>query len=204
MKLTYTNGNHNLSGKRDDYNILCEIILYYTLFTRFTAVIRNTRRMIALRCGFSSRFEGLVRHSPGRYRQPSWRILGTGSRKSCISRNRYPEVSGDHNRSGVVISFVFVGVVVGGGVIGVGGDVADDGAAGNGATMTVGTGLSGTPGGNQCWIACLVSTEIDNAQPKLRNVPMMMYSATLRWLAFLISPNRRIDLAAIRNPIPVG
>jgi len=51
-------------------------------------------------------------------------------------------------------------------------------------------------------IALCVSNEISNAQPKLRNVPIMMYSATLRWLASFISPNRRIDFAAIRKPIP--
>lgn len=39
------------------------------------------------------------------------------------------------------------------------------------------------------------------ANPKLRNVPMRMYSVSLRSLALVRSPNRKIDLAAIKNPM---
>ena len=49
-----------------------------------------------------------------------------------------------------------------------------------------------------------VKTATSIAHPKLRNVPIIMYSATLRWDVSLISPKRRIDFAAMRKPILVG
>ena len=57
---------------------------------------------------------------------------------------------------------------------------------------------------SQCLMVLCVKTATSIAHPKLRNVPIIMYSATLRWVVSLISPKRRIDFAAMRKPILVG
>lgn len=57
-------------------------------------------------------------------------------------------------------------------------------------------------GGNQTWSVCCVNPAMTIAHAKLRNVPIMTYSVAARWCQFLMSPNRRIDFVAMRNPIP--